>query len=64
MNEPAVAAPAQTAAEITRASKSNLALAFVALSRERRRVTRAGAHSVSPTGEGDQRAGVRATALA
>src|SRR3954471_20409875 len=37
MNEPAVAAPPQTAAEITRASKSNLALAFVALPPERRK---------------------------
>jgi phytoene synthase len=36
MNEPAVATPPQTAAEITRASKSNLALAFVALPPERR----------------------------
>ena len=36
MNEPAVATPPQTAVEITRASKSNLALAFVALPPERR----------------------------
>lgn len=36
MNEPAVAAPPPSADEITRASKSNLALAFVALPPERR----------------------------
>src|SRR5829696_6835108 len=36
MNQSAVDAPPQTADEITRASKSNLALAFVALPPERR----------------------------